>query len=129
MRVSSAMRAGCSATLMYSAAAAKSDVHNVAMSSRLWSMFRLSSGSVPEWVRMGSGSVPELFVADVDDLVALQAARGLDLDGVAGVLADERAGDGRADEDAALPDVGLVLADDLPGRGVAALFFDVHGGA
>src|SRR6476646_1974476 len=76
-----------------------------------------------------SGYVPELFVADADDLVALQAARGLDLDGVAGILADECARDGRADEDAALPDVGLVLADDLPSRRVAAVLFDVHGGA
>src|SRR5436190_22832080 len=37
-----------------------------------------------------SGSVPELFVADVDDLVALEAAGGFHLDDLAGFLADER---------------------------------------
>jgi hypothetical protein len=36
---------------------------------------------------------PELLVADVEDLVALHAAGGLHLDGVAGGLADQRAGD------------------------------------
>src|SRR5688572_32132100 len=83
----------------------------------------------------GSGkktwSVPDfrLFVADVDDLVALHAAGGLHLDALAGLLADEGAGDGRADEDAAFLDVGLVLADDLPGRLLAGFVLDIHRGA
>src|SRR5688572_1831137 len=71
----------------------------------------------------------ELFVADVEDLVALHAAGGLHLDGLAGGFADQGAGDGRADEDAALLDVGLVLADDLPGEGLALVVLDVDGGA
>jgi integron integrase len=70
-----------------------------------------------------------LLVAHVDDLVALDAAGGLDLDRVAGVLADEGAGDGGADEDAALLDVGFVLADDLPRRRGAGLVLDVDGRA
>src|SRR5205085_9109609 len=57
-----------------------------------------------------------LLVADVDDLVALEAAGGLDLDDLAGFLADERFADGGAVGDAVRLDVGLVLADDLPGR-------------
>src|SRR3954469_451251 len=67
----------------------------------------LPSSSVQRWwhreggLSVGSsGSVPELLVADVDDLVALQAAGGLHFDGIAGMLADERAGDGRAERDA-----------------------------
>src|SRR5207302_5929320 len=73
-------------------------------------------------------AVAELFVADVDDLVALQAAGGLDLDDLAGLLADERLADRRGVGDAVRLDVGLVLADDLPGGGLA-VGLDVDGGA
>src|SRR6185295_13741156 len=70
-----------------------------------------------------------LFIAHVHNLVALEPPGGLHLDRLARFLADERARDGRADRDAALLDVGLVLADDLPGGGLAAVVGDVHGGA
>src|SRR5213593_530498 len=71
---------------------------------------------------------PELFVAHVDDLVALEAAGSLHLDDLAGLFADEGAADGRVVGDAAGLDVGLVLADDLPGGGLAVAL-DVDGGA
>src|SRR5688500_14523509 len=70
-----------------------------------------------------------LFVADVDDLVALEAAGGLHLDHLARLLADQRARDRRGDIDAAFLDVGFVLADDLPGEGAALAVLDVDGGA
>src|SRR3954471_6716598 len=69
-----------------------------------------------------------LLVADVDDLVALDAAGGLDLDDLAGFLADERLADRRGVGDPMRLDVGLVLADDLP-RGGLAVGLDVEGGA
>src|SRR6185436_20550574 len=77
----------------------------------------------------GGAYPPRLFVPDVDDLVALQAAGGLHVDALAGFLADERARDRGADGDAALLDVGLVLADDLPGGLLAVGAFHVDGGA
>src|SRR3954469_11126142 len=73
-------------------------------------------------------AIGRLFVADVDDLVALHTAGGLDFDHLAGLLADECARDRRTDGNPAALDVALVLADDLPG-GVLAAGFDVHGGA
>src|SRR6478736_1361541 len=76
-----------------------------------------------------SGAGATLLVTDVDDLVALQAAGGLHLDHLARLLADQRSRDRRADVDAAVLDVGLVLADDLPGEGAAFAILDVHGGA
>src|SRR3954463_13386409 len=57
-----------------------------------------------------------LLVAYVDDLVALEAARGLHFDHLARLLADQGTGNGRADVDTAGLDVGLILADDLPGE-------------
>ena len=52
---------------------------------------------------------------DLEDLVALAAARRVDLDRVALLLADQGAGRGRGDRDLALLHVGLHLADDLVG--------------
>ena len=54
-----------------------------------------------------------LLELDADDFVGACAARGLDLDGVADGLADQRAAERRGDRDAPLGDVGLVVADDL----------------
>jgi len=88
------------------------------------------TGQTDKWgaAYAGSGSVPELFVAHVDDLVALHAAGGLDVDDLAGLFADERLADRRGVGDAVRLDVGLVLADDLPG-GRLAVGLDVDGGA
>src|SRR5687767_15345777 len=72
---------------------------------------------------------PELLVAHVDDLVAFHAAGGLYIHRLSGFLADEAARDGRADGDAAFLDVGLVLADDLPGRFLARRVLDLDGRA
>src|SRR5436190_20157399 len=69
-----------------------------------------------------------LFVANVDELVALYAAGRVDLYDLARFLADERLADGRGVRDAVCLDVGLVLADDLPG-GCLAVGLDVDGGA
>src|SRR5258706_1268740 len=70
-----------------------------------------------------------LYVTDVQDFIAFHPSRRLGVDDVAGLLADQRARDRRIDRDAALLDVGLVVADDLVGRRRLALFFQVHGGA
>src|SRR5690349_8268487 len=81
---------------------------------------------------MRSGAYPDvrlLLVPNVDDLVALDAAGGLHFDYFARLLADQGAGDRRADVDAAVLDVGFVLADDLPGEGAALAVLDVDGGA
>src|SRR5258708_19167382 len=85
-----------------------------------------SNAAAPTRAAMPGGT---LFIPDVDDLVAFHAAGRLHLDALAGFLADERAGDRRAHRDAAFLDVGLVLADDLPGYFLAAVALDVHGGA
>src|SRR5947207_1289932 len=71
----------------------------------------------------------DLFIAHVKDIVALDAAGGLHLHLLAGFLADEGAAERRAVGDLAGLDVGLVLADDLPGRLLAAVLLDVHRGA
>src|SRR5213078_2296539 len=54
-----------------------------------------------------------LHVAHRQDFVLAHARRGLDLRGVADVLADQGTGDRRADRDLGGLDVGLVVADDL----------------
>src|SRR6267143_593735 len=65
----------------------------------------------------------------VAHIVALDAAGGLHVHLLAGLLADQRAAERRAVGDLAGLDVGLVLADDLPGRLLAAVLLDVHRGA
>src|SRR5215471_18331240 len=72
----------------------------------------------------------KLLVPDVEDLVLADPTGGLHLDLVARVLADDRAGDRRADGDLAFLDVGLVVADDLVGHFLAILqLFEVDGRA
>ena len=56
-----------------------------------------------------------LTVEDGGDFVGVASARGLDLDGIAGRAADERAGQRRGDGEPALARIGLVGADDLVG--------------
>src|SRR5471030_1280990 len=71
-----------------------------------------------------------LFVAHIDYFKFAHAPRRLHLDHVARVFADQRAGDGRADGNLAVLDIGLVVADDLVGHLVAArLRLQVHRGA
>src|SRR5690606_18681412 len=53
------------------------------------------------------------LVADAGDLVIAGTVRGLELEAVAGVLADQRAGERRRHRDQPLLDVGLEVADDL----------------
>src|SRR3954447_21487946 len=67
---------------------------------------------------------------DLGDLVGLGAAGGDDLHRGALLLADQRAGQGRGDRDAALLGVGFGLADDLPYRLLVGVLVDQrHGGA
>src|SRR5882672_5214606 len=71
----------------------------------------------------------ELLVPDFQDLVLPHPSRGLHLDLVARVLADDGPRDRRADGDFPLLDVGLVVADDLVGHGLAVLLFQLDGRA
>src|SRR5258708_4016335 len=71
-------------------------------------------------------SAPGSDVLDVDDFVALRTARRVHVGRVAGLLADQRARDRRADRDQALLDVGLVVADDLVGDFLAGRLFFQH---
>src|SRR5581483_3670674 len=84
--------------------------------------------SVP-WCLGGGLRVLELFrasaansdVPDAEDLVLLGTAGRQDLGDVAGVLADQGAGDRRADRDLAVLDVRFVFADDLVDDRLAAV--------
>jgi hypothetical protein len=66
-------------------------------------------GCRPGWPK----SVRVQRKGDADDLVGLAAARRVDVDGIADLLADQGARDRRADRDLAGLHVGLRLADDL----------------
>src|SRR5215213_10606969 len=65
-----------------------------------------------------------LFVPDLDDLIALAAARRHDFDGIALFLADDRARNGRSDGYLALLHIGLELADDLIDRLLVAVLVE-----
>src|SRR5690348_9746254 len=67
------------------------------------------------------GAPDESAVANADDLVTAQAARRLHLGGIAFALADQRPCDRRIDRDLALPEIGLVVADDLVRASLAAV--------
>src|SRR5690606_20677768 len=67
-------------------------------------------------------------VADLDDLVLAGAARGLDRDHVAGMLADQGAGHRRGDRDQPEADVGLEVAHDLVALLFPALLVGQHHG-
>src|SRR6266850_5500056 len=136
-------RSGCAPAISQQS----TEMATAAIAERIWhrvilvSLFPTLAGSVKPrreavhgqpaetgWRTQKGRCLSRLFVADVDDLVALQAAGGLHLDDLAGFLADERLADRRGIRDAPGFDVGFVLADDLPGGGLA-VGLDVDGGA
>src|SRR5579883_2085252 len=65
--------------------------------------------------RLRQPQPPALFERDPDDFVGFGAARRRHLDAVADPFPDQRAGQGRGDRQAAVSDIGLVLADDPEG--------------
>src|SRR6185369_14856883 len=76
--------------------------------------------------RRGAAGPSRSLVAHAGDLVASQAGGCLHLGDVADDLADQRARDRRADRDQPLPEIGLVVADDLVGHlGAAVLVLEI----
>src|SRR5436305_5128517 len=79
---------------------------------------------VPSRIYCVAGILFQLYLLtkrDVDDLIALAAAGRIDLDGIADLLADQRARDRRGDRHFAAFHIGLIFTDDL----VSLLFFGV----
>jgi len=115
--------------------AAEKERANAEMTSQLDGV--VGDGADYAGARIRAGIENEMVERHLMDLSALEAARqrikagtyGVCVDDVARLLADEAARDRRVDRDAALLDVGLVVADDLVHRRGLALFLQLDGRA